>query len=267
MRSFLSKEDIQESIRYAAIIQSALLPDLSLFEKYFPGSFIFFRPRDIVSGDFYWFHRKKNRIAAVAADSTGHGVPGAFMSIMGINYLNQITSACIPHSNVILNQLREYVMKAFSNNGTECMRREGMDMTVCVFDMDKKQIEFSGALNSMIYFRNNKLFQIRGDRMPVGTGGISEESFTRQVFSFSNVDIIYLFSDGYPDQFGGPEGKKFKYQGFREMLSKIQHLSPKEQLNILSDALNNWIGKSEQVDDILVMGINIQSIKDETNSF
>jgi len=268
MKAFLTKQEINESIRYAALIQSALMPDKALINKYLPDSFILFKPRDIVSGDFYWFRKKKNRIAVIAADCTGHGVPGAFMSIMGINFLNLITASCIPSSQKILNCLREYVMKALKQEGSNPERKEGMDMTICVFDLEQKIMEFSGAVTPVIYFKNDNLYQLKADRMPVGASGpVEEESFTKRTIPFSQIDKVYMFSDGFPDQFGGKQGKKLKYVGFRNILSLIQNLTFKDQYVALSDNLNKWMGNHEQIDDILVIGINIQSIRNETNCF
>ncbi len=261
MISSLTDKEIRESLRYAALIQSALLPDINLFYQYFPQSFILFKPRDIVSGDFYWFRKKKNRVVFAAADCTGHGVPGAFMSVMGINFLQQITSDCIPFSNKILNQIREYVMKSLKQEGFDYERKEGIDMAVCVFDFEHKHIEFSGAVTPLIYFKNTKLLQIKGDRMQVGASHIEEESFTRHIIPFSEADYLYMFSDGYPDQFGGEKDKKLKYSGFRTILSSIQHLPGNDQYQILLDSLEKWKGTKKQTDDILVVGINIQSLK------
>jgi len=266
MKAILSKQEIKDSIRYAALIQSAVMPDISILNKQIPGSFVLFRPRNIVSGDFYWFQRRKNRIAVVAADCTGHGVPGAFLSIMGINFLNLITASTIPPPHKILNQLREYVMKALKQEGCAIERKEGIDMTVCVFDLDNGNMEFSGAFTPVIYFHENNLFQLKPDRMPVGIGPVDEESFTRQIIPFSLMDILYMFSDGYPDQFGGKEEKKLKYTGFRNILSQIQSLPIQNQQSEISESLEQWMGRCEQTDDILVIGINIQSLKNETHS-
>jgi len=266
MKVTLSKQEIEDSIRYAAIIQSTLMPEPSLMKKYFPESFVLFKPRDIVSGDFYWFQKKQNRIAVIAADCTGHGVPGAFMSILGINFLNLITVSCIPPSNQLLNKLREYVMKALKQEGTNPTRKEGIDMTACIFDLDKKIIEFSGAITPLIYFKNNTLYQLKSDPMPVGAGPVEEEAFTKQVIPFSGVDMLYLFSDGYPDQFGGEKNKKLKYSGFRNSLSQINKLNCREQCLYLEKFIKDWMNKFEQTDDILVIGINIQSLlNNETN--
>ncbi len=203
MQVNLTKKDISDSIRYASYIQSALLPDLNEFKVEFPNSFIFYRPRDIVSGDFYWMQRRGNRIAVVAADCTGHGVPGAFMSIMGINFLNQVMAQTIPEANKAMNRLREFVMKALHQNGSENEQKDGMDMSLCVFDLDTKYMEFCGANNPIIYMQQDQLIVIKGNRMPIGVSPIEEESFTSHKIPFSEIDKLYLFTDGYPDQFGG----------------------------------------------------------------
>jgi sigma-B regulation protein RsbU (phosphoserine phosphatase) len=179
-----NESDLSDSIRYASKIQSAILPERNSFFKVIPESFILYLPKDVVSGDFYWIKNKNSRICVVAADCTGHGVPGAFMSIMGINFLNQITANSIHHSNKILNQLREYVMKALHQCGDTGDQKDGMDIACCVFDLDKRSIEFSGANNPLIYFKDGIMHQIKGDRMPIGVSPVEEESFSKNTLPF-----------------------------------------------------------------------------------
>lgn len=257
----LKEKEIVDSIRYASYIQTALLPDKEEFERLLPDSFILNQPRDVVSGDFYWIKQIDERIVIIAADCTGHGVPGAFMSIMGINFLNQIISYCIPASNKILNQLREYVMKALHQHGEEGEQKDGIDLSLCVIDKEKKIIEFSGANNPLIYFYKNELFVIKGDRMPIGVSPIVEESFTRHVIPFDNIETFYLFSDGYPDAFGGDNYKKLKFKGFKEHLSQVHQLEFPVQKEILQKKLDKWQRNYQQIDDILVMGIGLDSFK------
>ncbi len=256
-----SEKDVADSIRYASYIQNALLPAPADFGKMFPDSFILYRPRDIVSGDFYWTCRIKDRIAVTAADCTGHGVPGAFMSIMGINFLNQVVSHGIPHSNKLLNTLREHVMKALHQNGSLEEQKDGIDLALCIIDLEKKQIEFSGANNPLIYFHRNELIVIKGDRMPIGVSPVEEQSFNRHVLPFSQIDSFYIFSDGYPDQFGGYFYKKIKFRGFKRILRDADKLTFSEQKDYLDSELLKWKGKYEQIDDILVIGIGLDPFK------
>jgi serine phosphatase RsbU (regulator of sigma subunit) len=258
-----SQTDLSDSIRYASKIQSAILPEKNLFFKIIPDSFILYLPKDVVSGDFYWIKRRKNRIAVTAADCTGHGVPGAFMSIMGINFLNQITSNCIHHSNKILNQLREYVMKALNQIGDIGDQKDGMDITCCVFDLDRRCLEFSGANNPLIYFKDGIMFQTKGDRMPIGISAVEEESFRKTDMKFEEIDILYIFSDGYADQFGGNDNRKLKLKGFHEILHEIQKYPFSEHENLLLKKFKSWKGEFEQIDDILIIGINLKKWQNE----
>ncbi len=261
MYSSQYEKDVADSIRYASYIQNAMMPDPVDFRKLLPESFILYRPRDTVSGDFYWITRIKDRIAVTAADCTGHGVPGAFMSIMGINFLNQVVSHCIPASNKLLNQLREHVMKALHQNGSQDEQKDGIDMALCVIDLEKKQLEFSGANNPLIYFKNGELVVIKGDRMPIGVSPVEEQSFTRHILPFSQLDSFYIFSDGYPDQFGGYRYKKLKFKGFKQILRETNKLDISLQEAYLNRELLRWKGKYEQIDDILIIGIGLEPFK------
>ncbi len=262
-RTAIEKNEIAESIRYAQRIQAAILPEESLFQKILKDSFILYLPKDIVSGDFYYINQKHNRIVVAAADCTGHGVPGAFMSIMGISFLNQITAAGIPSSNKILNQLREYIMKSLHQCGKEDDQKDGMDIGLCVIDLDRKMIEFSGANNTLIYFNHNNLFQIKSDRMPIGISPVVEESFSRKEIPLQKINKLYIFSDGYKDQFGGKSEKKLKSSGFQAILTKIQSFPFSEHKKLLTENLTEWKGDIEQIDDILIIGINLQNFYHE----
>ncbi len=261
MHSHLSEKEIADSIRYASNIQAALLPDADYFKRLLPDSFILNLPRDVVSGDFYWITKVQNRIAVTAADCTGHGVPGAFMSIMGINFLNQITSYCIPAANKILNQLREYVMKALHQTGMAGEQKDGIDMALCVIDTEARVIEFSGANNPIFFFKNGEMIEIKGDRMPIGVSPLEEESFTKHELNLDEIDSFYIFSDGYSDQFGGEDYKKLKMKGFREIIRSVHDKKIGKQVEILVDKLDDWKGNNRQIDDILVLGIGLDSFK------
>ncbi len=252
------QSELSDSIRYASKIQSAILPERSYFTKILPESFILYQPKDVVSGDFYWVNTRKKRIALVAADCTGHGVPGAFMSIMGITFLNQISSLSIPSSNQLLNQLREYVMKALHQRGDSEDQKDGMDIACCVFDLESRTLEFSGANNPMLFFKNGIMHMVKGDRMPIGVSPVEEESFKKTILGFDDVDVLYIFSDGYADQFGGEDNKKLKLKGFHKILHDIQSEPFSKQEELLLNYINSWKGNYEQVDDILIIGINLK---------
>lgn len=251
------QRELQDSLRYAGSIQSALLPDERFIRKLFPESFIFFRPRDIVSGDFYWIYKKRNAAVLVAADCTGHGVPGAFMSILGISFLNEIISNGIPKANIILNQLRENIMKTLHQTGDLSKHKDGMDMVLVIIDFERKELQFSGAFNPMYMIRNEKLIEFRGDKMPIGIGPTIEKSFTNKRLKIRSEDILYIFSDGFADQFGGAEEKKFKYGPFKDLLLKIHKHPMDKQKQLLEQKFRRWRGDLEQVDDILIIGLKI----------
>ena len=251
------QKELNDSLEYAGSIQSALLPDMIYFRKTFPDSFIMFKPRDVVSGDFYWLSRKGNFAAIAAADCTGHGVPGAFMSILGMSFLNEIVSKCIPKANIILNRLRENIMKTLHQTGDIGEHKDGMDIALCVIDLDGKDLQFSGAFNPLYLIRGGELLETRGDKMPIGVNAIVEKSFTNYNFKLQEGDLIYIFSDGYADQFGGPEEKKFRYRSLKELLLRI-HTNPMHtQKKELERIFINWKGDNEQVDDVLILGIKI----------
>jgi serine phosphatase RsbU (regulator of sigma subunit) len=251
------QKELEGSLSYASSIQAALLPDLRYFKKTFPESFVLFMPRDIVSGDFYWYSRKDNRIAVAAADCTGHGVPGAFMSILGISFLNEIVSKRISRANIILNRLRENVMKALHQTGENSEHKDGMDVALCVIDLDEMKMEYSGAFNPLYMIRNGRLMETRGDKMPIGINAVVEKSFTNHDIKLEMGDLIYIFSDGYPDQFGGPVEKKFRYKNLQNFLVKNCHRPLESQKRELQKNFIQWKGNLEQVDDVLIIGIKI----------
>lgn len=250
------RKELLSSIKYASFIQEAILPDHSYLDKILYEHFILYLPRDIVSGDFYFCSKIEHYIIVAAGDCTGHGVPGALMSIMGASFLNEIISGKGPwKASRILNLLRERVMKALHQTGKDEENKDAIDMALCVFNEDTGELQFSGANNPLYHVRNKELTEIKADKMPVGINAIDEESFTNHTIRLISDDMIYIFSDGYADQFGGPYGKKFKYTPLKEMLSENSHKTLHEQKEILEKTHKDWKGTGEQVDDILIFGI------------
>ena len=254
----LKNKNITDSIMYASRIQTAILPPVDFISEIIPQHFIIFKPRDIVSGDYYWMTQKNGDTVVVVADCTGHGVPGAFMSMLGIAFLNEIVNRA-NHlvASEILNDLRDYVKKSLRQTGKKDEAKDGMDIALCVINNDKKQLQYAGAYNPLYIMHNGQLIQFKADRMPIGIYYKEKESFTNHVFDLSPGDIIYLFSDGYIDQFGGNDGKKFLIKQFQNLIIEI-HQNPLEvQKQIMTDRLQKWQGNLEQIDDILVIGFKI----------
>jgi len=252
-------KDITDSIRYAKRLQSAILKPEQDISNYFKDGFVLFKPKDIVSGDFYWFEKFGNVSLISAADCTGHGVPGAFMSIIGCNLLSQaVNEHAITKPGAILNSVNKGLLKALQQKHEDAAVKDGMDIALCSFDSEKMMVEFAGAYNPMWILRDGKLIEIKGDKFPVGAFvGEQQRIFTNREFPVEKNDIIYFFSDGYADQFGGPSGKKFKYARMREMFLSNFKKPMKEQREIFSKIIEDWKGKLEQIDDILLMGIKI----------
>ncbi len=251
-------DSITSSIRYAQRIQNAVLPPESLINKYFPENFIMYEPRDIVSGDFYWLAKKDNLIIATAADCTGHGVPGAFMSMLGISMLNEIViKAGITDPAIILNKLRSNLLEGFHSEHIE-EPKDGMDMTILSYDTETHQIIVAGAYNPLLIVRNGEVLTFKTDRMPVGHYARMKDKFTNQYIQAENNDILFMLSDGYTDQFGGPDGKKFMMKNLRQLLSNIAHLQLSEQKIHIVNAYLEWRNVNEQIDDIVIFAIKIR---------
>jgi len=258
----LQKKELTDSIEYAKRIQTALLPEMNYINEILNDYFVLFKPRDIVSGDFYWVNAKKEKTIVVVADCTGHGVPGAFMSIMGITFLNTIVQNEYIQADMVLNQLREQVIKTLKQTGKEMENKDGMDMALCIIDWENAHIEYAGANMPLILVRStesssHELFEVRADHMPIGIYETVLNPFTRQIIPIMPGDSIYLFSDGYCDQFGGDNLKKFKKKNLKKLLSEIHTLNMTEQRKILIRNMKDWQGDLPQVDDILVLGIKI----------
>ena len=255
----LKNRNITDSINYAKRIQVSLLPSERLFTKLFPESFIFYKPKDIVSGDFYWVNERKGKVYFAVVDCTGHGVPGAFMSILGLELLRNIISVRgIDKPSEILERLNKEFYTIFSTGDeTDYTVRDGMEIGFCVFNRQNGMLEFSGAFSSLYLVRDNSIREICGDKVSVGLA-LEEEGegiFNNQEIQIEKNDILYLFTDGYADQFGGEEGKKYKYRRFRHLLLNLHSLPMKEQKGQISESMVKWMGSHEQVDDMLVIGV------------
>lgn len=252
------KKEITDSIHYASRIQRAILPPDELLDRVLPEKFLLFKPRDIVSGDYYYINEKNGKVVVIAADCTGHGVPGAFMSMLGTAFLNQIMgSDDEPHSDIILNQLRGHVIRSLHQTGKTGESADGMDLALYVLDFEKKQIEFSGANNPLVIIRDGEVLETKADKMPIGIHIRKDEPFTRNVVDVKKGDVLYTFSDGYQDQFGGPKGKKFMIKNLKVLLSEIYKKPMEEQKQILNDAIEKWMENTEQIDDIILIGVRI----------
>lgn len=248
---------ITDSIHYAKRIQDATLPDLELMNHYLKESFILFKPKDIVSGDFYWIEKKGDEILFAVVDCTGHGVPGAFLSLIGFNSLNKIVNELNVHEPAkILEELNLSVYQTLQNNLEHNHIQDGMDMSICSLNTKTNVLQFAGAYNPLYVVSENRITEIKGDKISIGSGEIRDDiNFKNNVVQLKKNDCIYLFSDGYADQFGGPKGKKFKYSRFKELLLEMNPLSMTEQQLSLDDTITSWQGDLEQIDDVCVIGV------------
>ncbi|HEX2396135.1 MAG TPA: SpoIIE family protein phosphatase [Bacteroidales bacterium] len=255
------ENEISESLRYASYIQQAIFPSQKLINRLLPENFVFYRPRDVISGDFYYATQKNEKLIVGVGDCTGHGVPGALMSILGITFLNEIIARGIFSSaGSILNQMREHVMDALCQTGEENERKDGIDLALCVIDPKTHILSFSGAFNPVYIVRDNALVEIAGDMMPVGVGADEELCFTTHLYELNPNDAIYLFTDGFADQFGGPENRKFKYKPFRDLLREISSLPMHKQKMAIDSTFNDWKGNLRQLDDVLVFGFRYSTL-------
>lgn len=250
-------QDIMSSIEYAKRIQEAILPDRNYIFNHLPESFILFRPKDIVSGDFYWFGVVNDKKVLAAVDCTGHGVPGAFMSMIGHNILNQIIlEKKVTQPAEILRLLRLSVKAALKQEGKEKDANDGMDLSVCVIDTNTNEVEFAGAFRPLVIIKNGSLEKIEGDKSPIGGGHFTGDfEYTTHKRKIGKGDTLYMYSDGFVDQFGGPQGKKFMGKKLHQLLLEIQHMTMTEQNFHLLEVFEKWEGNLEQVDDVLVIGV------------
>ncbi len=252
-----SHQNITDSINYASRIQQALLPSDKLLSDNLASHFILFKPKDIVSGDFYYFKKINQYIIVAVADCTGHGVPGAFVSMLGISFLNEIIRKKeVKSASEILENLRTQVKTSLNKEDTKNSNSDGMDIALCVIDTETNELQFSGAYNPLIIIRNNELIKIKGTRSPIGAY-IKEQKFINEKIQLHKNDIIYMFSDGYADQFGGKDYKKFSIKKLRDLLMSIHKENIDEQKTILNKTIEDWKAGSYQIDDILIMGVKV----------
>lgn len=253
-------ENIQASINYARRIQQALLPQTEEIEKFFPNYFIYYRPKDVVSGDLYWFHQENDIVFIAAIDCTGHGVPGAFVSVIAHSLITQIIvdkHIVLPH--LVLNEMHKGVKKALRQD--ENQNKDGMDIALCRIDMQSRNLYYAGAMNSLYLVQQGQLLDIKADRCPIGgeMNVILKNGYHLHEILLDKPTNIYLFTDGYRDQFGGNGEKpaKFLSKQFHQLLIDIEQQAMKTQGNIIADTMTKWIGKYKQMDDMLIIGIHL----------
>ena len=247
---------LTDSIEYAKKIQKASLPQQKFLDKVMPEHFILLKPRDVVSGDFYWIEKIDGKLIIVAADCTGHGVPGAFMSMFGVAYLHEIVGKNgFTQPAEIINELRRIVIDSLKQD-EESEVKDGMDISVISIDEGTKQIEYAGAFNDLILIRENELSIYQADHMPVSIGE-TDKPYTNYTIDYQKGDCIYLYTDGYPSQFGGVNDKKLMQKGFRKLLLNHHQETMDEQHMSYVNFLDTWKGVNDQIDDILVIGIRL----------
>ena len=251
-------KEIVDSIHYAKRIQGALLASDQLLNKNLPAHFVLYKPKDIVSGDFYWAAETPGSFILATCDCTGHGVPGAFMSLLNISKLSEtISEKKITQPDLIFNEVRSEIIAALNPDGSIEESRDGMDAIICAFDFKNKKLQFAAANNSLIIVRNNSLIEYKADKFPVGMHPGELKPFTAHTVELQEGDLIFTFTDGYPDQFGGAKGKKFMSRNFKEALLSVSSFPLEQQKQELEKTFESWKNTFEQVDDVLVIGIRV----------
>jgi len=249
----VKQKEILDSIHYAKRIQTTLLANQDFLDTNLQSNFVLFKPKDIVSGDFYWATKHDNKLFLAVCDSTGHGVPGAFMSLLSIGFLSEaINEKNILEPHLVFNYVRERLINSISNEG----QQDGFDGILLCFDQETNIINYAAAHNSPLLISDSKINLLQSDKMPVGKGE-KKESFTKFTVNYTKGDILYLLTDGYADQFGGPNGKKFKNKPLNELIASLYTVEIKKQQEILTETFENWRGNLEQVDDVCIIGINL----------
>ncbi|MFZ5553038.1 MAG: SpoIIE family protein phosphatase [Bacteroidota bacterium] len=255
--------ELTDSIQYARRLQEAIFPDISRLNHYFQGAFVYYKPKDVLSGDFYWYHRSGNKLVVAAVDCTGHGVPGALLSILANSLLRDVViNKGMELPSAILYSLDEELSTALSNDKNADVTKDGMDVAVCVFDFEKDTFTFSGAFRPLVRVTNGGLIEYKGSRYPIGYFHDEEKQFYDVSGSLQQGDCFYLFSDGYADQFGGEistgkAARKMNRKRFYDLLLTSSNMETSEQESFLHYAHNNWKQNEEQTDDVMVMGIKV----------
>jgi len=250
-------KSLRDSIKYAFRIQKSMLPSDDLMKEAFPNHFIYHKPLDVVSGDFYWAKKIDNKIVFAVADCSGHGVPGAFLSVLGISLLNELSmKAKLDDPHVMMDNLRHRFKESLERSGIESYFSEGIDMVIGMIDTNDLKMHSAGAFNSIFHSREGKIFEIRGDRQPVGYYPV-EKPFTLRVTQLKAGDQLFFNTDGIVDQMGGENGKKLQNRGFSSWLREMGGQPSAMQKQILNEKVSRWMGNYSQIDDILVMGIEI----------
>ena len=253
---------ISDSINYAQNIQRAILPKKEIIYNSFPGAFVLFKPKDVVSGDFYWFSSLKeeenSKLIIATVDCTGHGVPGAFMSMIGYELLNEIVlGKRITQPSLILNKLHKGIIRVLRQEDNEAKAMDGMDIALCCFDKEKNILQYAGAHRPLNLFQNGEFIEIKADKRGIGGLVLEERNYTNHTLELHKGDTFYMSSDGYPDQFGGPRDKKYGSRRLKEKLASIQEMDMKEQDQEMNTELKNWKGNCIQTDDILLIGVRV----------
>jgi serine phosphatase RsbU (regulator of sigma subunit) len=252
-------KDITDSIHYAQRIQRAILPSAEYQKKLLPESFTLFKPKDIVSGDFFWMEKWGNKTIIAVIDCTGHGVPGAFMTFVAYSLLNEaVLEHGIDNPAAILNEMRRNLNKMLRQKNDSEVIKDGMDISICALDLNAMTLEYAGAYNPLWLIRNDKLMETKANKQPIGVFlDTDPEPFTNHVLGLQKGDVFYLFTDGYADQFGGEKGKKFKYRSLQDLLISIHQKNVSEQKAELDQAFENWRGNLQQLDDVCILGVRI----------
>ena len=254
-------KDISDSINYAKKIQDAILPSIDDIQKVFPESFILSIPKDVVSGDFYWGAATgsitNEKFILATADSTGHGVPGAIMSILNISCLKESVKEGILQPAEILNRTRKLIIDTLALDGSAEGGKDGMDASLTIYDFKNKKLIVSSANNPVWIIRGTETIEIKADKMPVGKHDKQNISFTQQEIQLQSGDVVYSLTDGFPDQFGGPKGKKFMYKNLEKILIESKDELLEVQKNILDKEFDKWKGSHEQIDDVCIIGLKI----------
>lgn len=251
------QKEILDSINYAKRIQTALMANSNLMSANLTEHFVMFKPKDIVAGDFYWAARLPDSFIYITADSTGHGVPGAFMSLLNISKLNDAINQKITRPDLVLNEVKSGIIRALNPEGSSEESKDGMDAILCKLDVRNMKLQFAAANNSFCIIRNKTIINCKADKMPVGKSHDDGGVFTFNEVSLEKGDMIYTFTDGYGDQFGGPDGKKFMHKQLRKIFVEVSEMQIDKQKEVITNRFEEWKGDLEQVDDVLIIGVRV----------